>query len=290
MNSHQFCRDICLERGEPMQGAGETQSRYVLLQWPRRHWRVPRINSQEMTPALSQAIVTAHRAGIHVALVEGDDIALSCEDRIARALSAEEAATRIEQLASGETMHGEIDERITILCCTDGKQDPCCARFGFATYKALREHADPSIFRVLQSTHLGGCRFAASLLVLPSRERYGRLEPGDVPDFLQSLQDGLPYLEAYRGNPRLDEASQVAEHAALSFASDLGLRLPVSSVQLSRADQSGGDAEFVAFLNDVKLHIRLRSSAFEVNTRCSTVGQSTSETSCWSVVSLEALD
>lgn len=237
--------------------------------------------------------MTAHRAGIHVALVEGDGIALSCENRIVRAVSAEEAATRIEQLASGEAIDGEIDERVTVLCCTDGKQDPCCARFGFATYKALREHADPSIFRVLQSTHLGGCRFAASLLVLPSRERYGRLEPGDVPDFLKSLRGGLPFLKAYRGNPQLDAASQVAEHAALSFVSDLGLRVPVSSVQLSRVgssvDQIDGPAEFMACVDSLKLHIRLRQSAFKVNTRCSTVGQSTTETARWSVVSLETL-
>lgn len=294
MNSHQFCRDICIERGEPMPGAGAAPSRYALLHWPRRHWRVPRSRSHEMPETLSQAIAAAHGAGLHVALVDGDDIALSYGGRSLSALSAEDAADQIVRLASGAAPEGEIDDRITILCCTDGKQDPCCARFGFITYKALREHADPSVFRVLQSTHLGGCRFAASLLVLPFRERYGRLEPDDVPDFLRALQDGFPFLKTYRGNPQLDAASQVASHAALSFANDLGLKVAVSSVRLFRNDrtESGdGIAEFVASLASMTVQIKLRQTAFDVDTRCSTVGQSApSETQKWTVVSLEALD
>ncbi|WP_421566492.1 sucrase ferredoxin [Ochrobactrum sp. EDr1-4] len=86
-------------------------------------------------------------------------------------------------LATGGDLSGERDERITILRCTDGKQDPCCARYGFATCKTLRDHADAQAFRVLQSTHIGGCRFAASLLVFPHRARYGRLEAKDMPNF-----------------------------------------------------------------------------------------------------------
>jgi len=270
MSAHKFCRDVCLERGEPMPGVGGTAPRYALLHWPRRHWRVPRTNAFDMPEALSQAMITANQAGIHVALVEGDEIALSCDNIILRTATTDILTEQLLVLASGGELCGERDERITILCCTDGKQDPCCARYGFATWKALRDQADPTVFRVLQSTHIGGCRFAASLLVLPQRARYGRLEPKDVSDFLSCLSKGVPFLPAYRGNPEIDALEQVAEHAALSFWNDIGPQEKVV-LELKAGNTNEIEAEIIASTQSQQLLIQLRLDQFDVNTRCSTL-------------------
>lgn len=69
-----FCRDLCTERGEPASGLGPSSKSYVLLHWPRGEWRVPRIKSHNMPEGLGQAILAANAAGIHVALVDGDDV------------------------------------------------------------------------------------------------------------------------------------------------------------------------------------------------------------------------
>lgn len=290
MSSHKFCRDVCLERGEPMPGAGVAARRYVLLHWPRRHWRVPRTNAFGMSAQLTAAIIAANQAGIHVALVEGDEIALSCDNLILRSATPEILSEQLLMLAAGGKLAGEPDERITILCCTDGKQDPCCARYGFATWKALRDYADPTNFRVLQSTHLGGCRFAASLLVLPHRARYGRLEPQDVPEFLSCLDKGIPYLPAFRGNPELDALEQVAEHAALTFWSDTGVREKITFENKSSSD-AGEDAEVIASTTSQRLLIRLRLDTFDVNTRCDTLKTDcpTEQVGRWSAVSITPL-
>ncbi|MDQ0996122.1 hypothetical protein QFZ34_001299 [Phyllobacterium ifriqiyense] len=244
-----------------------------------------------MPEILSEAITIANAAGIHVALVDGDEISFSYDGRSQRFATPETSASQLLNIAAGGTFDGEIDDRLAILCCTDSKQDPCCARYGFATWKALKELADPRRFRVLQSTHLGGCRFAASLLVLPLRQRYGRLEPRNVPDFLESISRGVPFLPAYRGNPTLDPAAQVAEHAALSFAALQGIAADVGLYENAVPARATGEALFMATVSSLSVRIRLEQLRYEVNTRCSTIKAGSGETADrWRVVSVEPLD
>lgn len=293
MVSHRFCRDLALSRGEPLVGSGASAKRYALLSWPRGSWRVPRTASKDMPSALSDAILTANAAGIHVALVEGDDIALACDGRIVRAAAPEEAARWLVDLAEGRNDAGARDERQTILCCTDAKQDPCCAKFGFATYKAVRERADPTRFRVLQSTHLGGCRFAATLLVLPARARYGRLSVQDVPGFLDCLDEGVPFLPAYRGNPDLDAPAQAAEHAVLAGAREAGLSGAVELALDEDGPQDGIDLSRVyrARIGGAEWRVGLRAVSYAVNTRCRTLEAEApnDEAHLWHVASLDRL-
>ena len=273
MGTHSFCRDLCIARGEPIVGAGEVSARYVLLHWPRAHWRVPRINALNMPEVLSSAIIVASEAGIHVALVDGDNIAISCGPEMLIDATPEMAAEAILRLSRNEPLANSdmiaMDHRPTILCCTDSKMDACCARYGFATWKALKSAADPNVFRVLQSTHIGGCRFAASLLVLPQRERYGRLTPDHVPDFLASLRAGEPYLPAWRGEPSLEAVAQVADYHTRSYAQKMGLAAQPVLERIARDTEHA--AEFIATIGATRLHIVLKQENYEINIRCRTI-------------------
>lgn len=270
-----FCRDLCMTRGEPAAGLGASARSYALLHWPRGHWRVPRTSSHLMPEALADAIRGANAAGIHVALVDGDDIAFSHDGRNRQAATSDEAVELLRAITAGDPWEGARDPRITVVCCTDGKQDPCCARYGFATWKALRQAADPAVFRILQSTHLGGCRFAASLVVLPSRARYSRLTPAEVADFLACLQDGVPYLPAYRGDPALGAAQQAAEHAILAWAAREGFS--GSALLDDASGKAGGDGrvEYRASIAGRRVRVSLENRGFAVNTRCETIGGGT---------------
>ena len=271
MAARVFCRDLCIARGEPTAGLGPSAKSYALLHWPRGDWRVPRTSSHLMPEALADAIRAANAAGIHVALVDGDDIAFTHQGIIRRTATPEDMADLLRTIAGGGRLEGEDDLRITLVCCTDGKQDPCCARYGFSTWKALRQAADPAVFRVLQSTHLGGCRFAASLVVLPQRARYGRLEPAQVADFLSCLQDGVPYLPAYRGNPAHDGPRQAAEQAVLAWAERKGISGEVLLGDLPADAAGGGRMECNATIAGQPVRIGLENQNFEVNTRCATI-------------------
>lgn len=73
--------------------------------------------------------------------------------------------------------------RSLVLCCTHGRHDRCCAKFGFAAYKALVAAAERrwrDRFSVWEVTHLGGCRLAASVMLFPEMRKYGRLAPADA--------------------------------------------------------------------------------------------------------------
>lgn len=242
----QFCHDVMLERGEPLEGgAGAAPERQLLLYWPHGKWRAPRHESKELSPELAGAIRRSGKeAGLPVLLVDrrlsGEPVPtlLSLPDRIAcEPRSEAELIAMIEAAGRGETLAGRHDPRIVILCCTDGKRDPCCAKWGFATYKELVAQADPARFNILETTHQGGCRLAATVTVQPRRERYGRLSAEQVPAFLDAIGNSRKYLPAMRGRGGLSEAAMIAEIAGMTWAEANGFAQ--SDVVLPRTDFPG---------------------------------------------------
>lgn len=270
-----FCRDLCLSRKEPLAGMGNAAKRYALLPWPRGDWRSPREDSVGMPSVLSYAIGVANAEGIHVSLVSepaGEQRrALTCDGISIPFSEPEEAAQLLMRLARGEMPDGERDDRITILCCADSKHDACCARHGFATWKALVAAADPQKFRILQTTHLGGCRFAASIVVLPGRHRYGRIEPQQAAEFLRCLEAGVPFLPGHRGNPALSEVDQVLEHAAAVWAAEKGVegqaRFTLSPLHACMGREMYFDAEIAGR----RLNICLQRTSFPLNGNCRSI-------------------
>jgi hypothetical protein len=228
-----------------------------------------------MAPALSEAVRLAMRDGIHVALVdrvgEFDTLPQLQADGVAADYQDEAAlADAVMRFTAGEPLHGRTDDRTVILCCTDSRRDACCARYGFATFKALRAAADPEKFNLLQATHVGGCRFAASLVVLPQRQRYGRLSPEEAPAFLATLERGEIYVPAYRGRPDLPEAMQAAEVAALAWAEERGIaqaHVHIDAVP-SAPPRGGEELRVAARVGGRVLQLRLRAEALPVNGRC----------------------
>ncbi len=97
-----------------------------------------------------------------------------------------------------------------LLLCTHAEHDACCGELGRPCYDALRSAAGDDV-RVWRSSHLGGHRFAPTLLDLPSGRYWGRLEPRHT----AALLGRAPVAEladAYRGWCALaTPAEQVAE-------------------------------------------------------------------------------
>ncbi len=282
MAKHVFCTDLCHERGEPLAGTGNAPQRILMLAWPRGKWRAPRWDSVDMSPALSNALHEAGHAGLHVALVDkveaqGSLPTLHALPENVHADFSDEAAliAAIGDYVAGKVFAGQADTRVTVLCCTDSRRDACCARHGFSTYKALVAIADPNRFNIVQATHIGGCRFAASLLVMPMRQRYGRMSAGLAPAFLAALDRGEVFLPAYKGRTDQAEPLQVAEIAALTWADEQGH--PVQPVMLDGDIPEdvgpGTSLTLGARLADISLSIRLHAEDFFVQGNCETVAE-----------------
>lgn len=113
---------------------------------------------------------------------------------------------------------GEPDPDPVYLVCTHGEHDPCCALHGRKVTAALAA-ARPA--RVWQTSHLGGCRFAASVLVLPFGLMYGRVPPSAAGALVAAAEAGEVTGALLRGRIGLPPVTQ----AAIGFAHEQ-LELP----------------------------------------------------------------
>lgn len=221
----EFCAQLSIEAGEPLEGTGAHKTRLVMIRWPKRTWEYsPRVAS-DMPDALAAAIEQLTEAGWRVNLIDhkthtqqgvfvyphGRYFALSAANIAAflQALSADEIVLK-------ETASAPIAREL-ITCCTHGNHDRCCAKFGFAAFKSLDAQVAqhyPNRYQVWESTHLGGCRLSATVLFPASRRKYGRMRPEHIAHVLQAESLGRPYLPQYRGATDLSPAAQCAEIAA----------------------------------------------------------------------------
>lgn len=113
---------------------------------------------------------------------------------------------------------GRTDRQPTFLVCAHGKRDPCCAVRGRNVAAALAA-ARPG--QVWECTHLGGDRFAANVLVLPTGLLYGRLLPFAAAEFAAAAEAGEVVGALLRGRIGLPPQAQ----AALAYAHEqLALR------------------------------------------------------------------
>lgn len=106
---------------------------------------------------------------------------------------------------------GHPDPEPLYLVCTHGKHDTCCASRGRPVAAAI-QRTRPG--RVFESTHLGGHRFAANVLVLPTGLLYGRVLPVAVPELVTAADADEVLTALLRGRVGLAPAAQ----AALAFA------------------------------------------------------------------------
>jgi hypothetical protein len=119
-------------------------------------------------------------------------------------------ALDLAALADGRAGHGRPREEPLLLVCTNGAVDRCCAVRGRPLAAALAAvHPE----HVMESTHLGGCRFAANLLVLPSGEMHGRLTPDEGVAMATAALSGRTATAGWRGRTTASGWAAVAEGA-----------------------------------------------------------------------------
>ena len=94
------------------------------------------------------------------------------------------------------------------LVCTNGRHDACCADQG---RPVIRELSERGVSDVWESTHVGGDRFAANIVFLPTGVYLGRVEPEEAADVIAQMNDGLIPLKNYRGRSCYQPLVQAAE-------------------------------------------------------------------------------
>lgn len=127
-----------------------------------------------------------------------------------------EVVPATESLAVGGTVGSgwELDADRYVLVCTNGRHDSCCATFGRPLVRQLRQSQWAS--QVWECSHVGGDRFAASVVLLPDSLYFGDVDADAAPRLLAAHDDGRIDLDCFRGRSTLRLPAQAAEHAVRS--------------------------------------------------------------------------
>ncbi len=104
------------------------------------------------------------------------------------------------------------------LVCGHAQRNACCARFGGPLAQALAARYPGQVF---QTTHVGGHRFAANLVILPHGLYYGPVGLAEATAAIGAYQRGTVTADRYRGRAGQLKPTQEAEYEELMRAGSL---------------------------------------------------------------------
>lgn len=178
-------------------------------------------NDRPDPPALRLYLARSEEDGGQLYQVELGRYDELLELDLAAILEGRTAGTRAKRLESS-----------LFLVCTNGKRDLCCARYGIAAYNALSQIAPEQVWR---SSHQGGHRFAANLIVLPAGLHYGRIDEASAAALYESHSANRIRLDHFRGRTCYPGHVQAAEHALREQHADLS----IPAIHLVRSEELG---------------------------------------------------
>ena len=248
MSAFGRCSELSEAAGEPLAATATTAERYLLLEvpgsWPRD------VSDEEALPTRAREKVSAWLARTPSSRVQF--IRRPGRSRrdslLAFVVHAPEAGGEVRRFELESHDHlGEVDlerggrpiDSTLVLVCAHGTRDRCCVLRGTAVITALVDRLEEEELWV--SSHQGGHRFAANVLVLPAGVQLGRVRPEEAPFVVARALAGKIELDRYRGRSCYEPAVQAAE---LTLRTAVGLD-GVSDLQL--VDVAGGTVRFRAW-------------------------------------------
>jgi hypothetical protein len=133
-------------------------------------------------------------------------------------------------------------QRGVALVCTNGKRDGCCALRGRPVAAAIAAAG----WDTWECSHLGGHRFAATLLLLPSGDMFGQLDPESAVEALRQFDARRLMLSNYRGRCGDPVLVQAALHVAAVRLGDCRRGAFRVSAERSGADRCEVDVTHLA--------------------------------------------
>ena len=217
------CSDLSRAAGERLAGSAPWVDRWLLVEVPGR-W--PRdVGSGDGLSDASRATVQRWResSSERRRLLFVRRPGRAAGQRLAFVVRAQEdvAEVRRIELGTGRDLAdvdleraGDRTEAPLVLVCGHGSRDACCARRGTAVYDSLASQLGDEELWI--SSHHGGHRFAANMIALPAGLHFGRVEPNEAGEIVESALAGRIDLGNYRGRTCYAPSVQAVEHAIRS--------------------------------------------------------------------------
>lgn len=224
-----------------MYGTASAGSSWVLLELSGGWGHSAFLNSPAVIdPELGRAIVRrVEKAGMRIAAIRRHgrrDIAPRWRWFMARAGPGAEALYAGEVDSPADYLNlaldgtdGTLSSDSVVAICAHGKHDQCCAVRGRGATAAIAAEF-PEI--TWECSHLGGDRFAATMLVLPEGLCYGRVDSTDSAGLVRLYLDGRLDNRYLRGRTSLPHAVQAAQYFAREkYGDDRIAALPPHTVE-----------------------------------------------------------
>ncbi|AZG43789.1 sucrase ferredoxin [Gordonia insulae] len=222
MTDRRPCSDQALERDDPMFATASAGFSWLLLELPGAWGHSVFLNSPKIIdPTLGRSIVRRVEAtGMRIVAIRPPG-RRSPTPRWRWFIAHSEPGA--EKLFRGEVDHpaqyldlaldgsdGAVSTDPLIAVCAHGKHDQCCAVRGRAATSAIAAEYPESTW---ECSHLGGDRFAATMLVLPHGLCYGRVDSAPDPaELVRRYTVGRLDDAFLRGRTSLPHAVQAAQH------------------------------------------------------------------------------
>lgn len=146
------------------------------------------------------------------------------------------------------------------LVCAHSRHDVCCALRGRPVVQTLAPFWPG---RVWECSHLGGDRFAATMVLLPSGLCYGRMTPDNVESVARAHEIGLVIPELLRGRcaySRQEQAAQSLARTAGGASNAINALAPMGTLEL------GGGLFEVTLAAEPPVAIRFRERTVPLGT------------------------
>jgi len=265
MNKKGFCSQIARSSGVSISGSATESSMWLLIEKP-TPWGSNALSDSELSKNLKNHILEweSRKDNRRVQFIRRYTGKFDISGRINIFLSCTVHPTKTYRTTIkkyGELLDIDLDEitkrpsildehdQLLFLTCTNGQRDACCAKWGREMYEAMSKVTSNETW---QTTHLGGHRFAPTLLVLPHGSQYGWLEPDEADPLVEAhCEDRLHSLDYYRGHVGFPSPVQ----AAASFLREREGYHKVNALSLVNAVQED---------DTWRVHLRADTEAYEV--------------------------
>lgn len=217
------CSDQSLARDDPMYGTASAGSSWMLVELSGAWGPLAFLQSPNcIDPQLGRAIVRrAEMAGMRIAAIRRPGRRpdtprwrwfVAHSDVGSEALyrgEVDDPRDFLDLALDGSDGTFAADPLVAV--CAHGKHDQCCAVRGRSACQAIAAEY-PEI--TWECSHLGGDRFAATMLILPEGLCYGRVDSADSADLVRRYLDGRLDNRFLRGRTSLPHAVQAAQYFA----------------------------------------------------------------------------
>jgi hypothetical protein len=220
------CSDGARDRNDPLFATAPPASRFLLVEVPGPWGRSAPTDSRLDRYASGRLADRAGVAGVRVLLVRRPGRHVQPPADAPRRWALADTRRGQEGVRWGAWRHEhellEVDlggparardgggPQHLALVCTQGRHDVCCAVRGRPV--ALELSRSAPLWDVWECSHVGGDRFAANLLLLPSGELFGGLDPASATGTLAAFDHGRLALPHHRGRVGRPPVEQAALH------------------------------------------------------------------------------